>query len=386
MLKIYEVKNFHNLQIVIVDLGKGVVMFKRMFCLCIFLFLYLFVFVSVSLAAINHDFTPKWNVGDSWEVATRALMGGELALAGLEPYDERAGAPFTVHFAVTGLTEIDGEMCYVVKVTYKEPAIEKEKSAILELQVRQSDFTLKKVLDGGWEEGGGRDFIILDMPFNIDIPFDFPNFPATNTDEERTIASGTMTQKVTFSGDTVTVILVKKIGNQIYQTTQIWRKGQPWWSSAKRTYTYKEKTRVENNVLLIVPNKTDVTPPVLSVFVTPTTLWPPNHKMVEVTPTVNAIDDYDQYPVIKLESVTSNEPALTQGTGNTNPDIQINKPIWNAKQHKYIDKILLRAERSGTSSGRIYTINYSATDFSGNAITASATVTVPHDMEVEKKK
>jgi len=39
--------------------------------------------------------------------------------------------------------------------------------------------------------------------------------------------------------------------------------------------------------------------------------------------------------------------------------------------------ISLRAERSGT--GRMYTITYQATDTAGNATTAPATVTVPHD-------
>jgi hypothetical protein len=43
------------------------------------------------------------------------------------------------------------------------------------------------------------------------------------------------------------------------------------------------------------------------------------------------------------------------------------------------DEILLRAERSGTGSGRMYTIAYAATDASGNTASALAYVTVPHD-------
>lgn len=40
----------------------------------------------------------------------------------------------------------------------------------------------------------------------------------------------------------------------------------------------------------------------------------------------------------------------------------------------------MRAFRNGNeTSGRVYTIEYRATDKSGNASTASATVTVPHD-------
>jgi hypothetical protein len=40
---------------------------------------------------------------------------------------------------------------------------------------------------------------------------------------------------------------------------------------------------------------------------------------------------------------------------------------------------MIRAERDGTGSGRIYELIYSATDASGNATPASAVVTVPHD-------
>ncbi len=41
-------------------------------------------------------------------------------------------------------------------------------------------------------------------------------------------------------------------------------------------------------------------------------------------------------------------------------------------------QFLLRSERSGKGSGRVYTITYSATDASGNTTVGQATVTVPH--------
>lgn len=113
----------------------------------------------------------------------------------------------------------------------------------------------------------------------------------------------------------------------------------------------------------------DVTPPALSVTVTPSVLSPPNHQMIEITPTIQVRDDQDPDPKVDLVSITSNEGDNVRGDGNTSQDI-------------YVDgdgRIFLRAERAGTGSARIYTLTWLARDASGNTSTASATVTVPHD-------
>jgi hypothetical protein len=39
----------------------------------------------------------------------------------------------------------------------------------------------------------------------------------------------------------------------------------------------------------------------------------------------------------------------------------------------------LRAERSGSGNGRIYTLTYQGADRAGNTATCAAPVTVPHD-------
>ncbi|KQC05572.1 MAG: hypothetical protein APR53_07290 [Methanoculleus sp. SDB] len=117
----------------------------------------------------------------------------------------------------------------------------------------------------------------------------------------------------------------------------------------------------------------DTTPPVISVAVTPDILWPANHKMVEIQAIVTATDICDAAPVTTLVSITSNEPDddIGIGDGDTTNDIQI------TGGSDYAFK--LRAERAGTGDGRIYTITYTATDFSGNSASASAIVSVPHE-------
>ncbi len=113
----------------------------------------------------------------------------------------------------------------------------------------------------------------------------------------------------------------------------------------------------------------DTTPPEIAATVTPSILWPPNHKYVEVRVNVTVFDICDPSPTITLVSVTSNEPDNGLGDGNTVNDIII------------IDDFTfsLRAERSGTGSGRTYTVTYKATDASGNCAIASVTIEVPHN-------
>ena len=112
----------------------------------------------------------------------------------------------------------------------------------------------------------------------------------------------------------------------------------------------------------------DKTAPALNVSVNPGLLWPPNHKMVKVTPAVSATDA-NPGTTVKLITVTSSEPDNGLGDGDTESDIAINAD----------GRISLRAERSGAGSGRVYTVTYEATDIAGNATTASSTVAVPHN-------
>ena len=113
----------------------------------------------------------------------------------------------------------------------------------------------------------------------------------------------------------------------------------------------------------------DVLPPSITLSATPDLLWPPNHKLRPVEVTATVTDDHDPAPVFELVSVTSNEPdnAPGIGDGNTVNDIVMVDA----------DSFLLRAERAGNGTGRIYTITYRAVDAAGNAAVASVEVFVP---------
>jgi hypothetical protein len=112
----------------------------------------------------------------------------------------------------------------------------------------------------------------------------------------------------------------------------------------------------------------DREPPQLSVRATPSFLSPPDHRMVEIQVNVQVSDNRDPNPVVRLESITSNQGDNAIGDGNTSNDIQVDN-----------GRVFLRAERSGTAGSRIYTLTYSARDRSGNVALAKTTVTVAHD-------
>ena len=90
---------------------------------------------------------------------------------------------------------------------------------------------------------------------------------------------------------------------------------------------------------------------------------------MNVTISVSATDNADSSPLWQLVSATSSEPDDGLGDGDTPDDIVIAGST----------ALKLRAERSGTGEGRIYTITYSASDACGNSTTTAIDITVPHD-------
>jgi hypothetical protein len=115
------------------------------------------------------------------------------------------------------------------------------------------------------------------------------------------------------------------------------------------------------------PVATDTEAPVLEFSVTPDTVFPPNHQMIAITPTIKVTDNLDPNPRVELAGISVNEPEDGQGDGNTSNDVHVTPD----------GQIFLRAERSGKGNGRVYTITMRAIDAAGNIAFASANVVVP---------
>ncbi len=128
----------------------------------------------------------------------------------------------------------------------------------------------------------------------------------------------------------------------------------------------------EDTVIVTV---SDNSPPVLQVSADPSNLWPPNHKLHDITVDVIASDecDADEDIDIVLDSISSNESDNGRGDGNTSDDIQGANTGTDDRDFQ------VRAERSGRGSGRIYTATYRATDLSGNYTDGVAIIKVAHD-------
>jgi hypothetical protein len=118
----------------------------------------------------------------------------------------------------------------------------------------------------------------------------------------------------------------------------------------------------------LAPNNTCTPPSIASVTATPSVIWPPNHKMVPVTVLTDASAACGP-PVCKIVEIKSDEPSNGPGDGNTSPDARIVADLTAE----------IRAERTGGSLGRTYTITVECTDTAGNATRKDTQVFVPHD-------
>lgn len=110
-------------------------------------------------------------------------------------------------------------------------------------------------------------------------------------------------------------------------------------------------------------------PPVCSgAAASDTSLWPPEHQLVQIA--VTGVTDPDGDPVmITVTSIYQDEPVNGLGDGDTAPDgFGVGAALAE-----------IRAERSGTGDGRFYYIGFTADDGRGAACTGTVEVKVNRD-------
>ena len=136
------------------------------------------------------------------------------------------------------------------------------------------------------------------------------------------------------------------------------------------TLTVTDPSGEEDNCTATV-TVVDDTAPSFVAMASPDVLWPPNHKMVAVTVSVNGVDNCDSgfsSSDCSIVDVTSDEPNNDIGDGNTDGDYEITGDLT----------VDLRAERQGPMDGRVYTLTVECVDDAGNTSTSTAGVNTPH--------
>lgn len=245
-------------------------------------------------------------------------------------------------------------------------------------------------------EGDGNIFFdVSDNDFNIasnppDVVFDGPEFPEGEVDDacEYTLAfSATVTDQCSVSaadvavefsvfGDVATISNGTFLANQVDPQT-VTVTGSALVSDlvsspaiARALITVADGCAFEQQAPYDVA-VFDNTPPTIDVELSPSVLWPPNHKMRTINANVTV---QDNCPVtgFTLLSVESDEPDEGTGDGDFPNDIQ------GIEAHTADTTFQVRAERSGMGDGRTYTATYEVEDGSGNTAPGSATVEVPH--------
>jgi hypothetical protein len=115
----------------------------------------------------------------------------------------------------------------------------------------------------------------------------------------------------------------------------------------------------------------DVTPPSVSVSANPSSIWPPNGKLVAVTVSGTITDSLSgvnpasaTFAVVDEYGQVQPHGSVTLGTGGS-----------------YSFIVSLQASRNGNDlNGRQYTITVRAQDLAGNTGSAATIVTVPHNL------
>ncbi len=102
-------------------------------------------------------------------------------------------------------------------------------------------------------------------------------------------------------------------------------------------------------------------------------LWPPNHKFVSEK--VDGVTAVNGPVTIDITGIFQDQSPTVKGSGHTCPD---GKGVGTSTA-------MVRAERAGgIDDGRVYHIDFTATDQKGQTCTGDVTVCVPHDQGKDK--
>jgi hypothetical protein len=132
-------------------------------------------------------------------------------------------------------------------------------------------------------------------------------------------------------------------------------------------------------------------PTITTASANPSVLWPPNNKMINVTINYNVSDNCDQ-PTCNISSVTCNESISSSDYTIVDAHhVRLRAELGERDNHYFRyhpfffphHRALKRLEND---DDRIYTINITCRDASGNSSNQALTVSVPYDKDKHKDR
>ncbi|MCI5145622.1 MAG: hypothetical protein D3923_08840, partial [Candidatus Electrothrix sp. AR3] len=112
----------------------------------------------------------------------------------------------------------------------------------------------------------------------------------------------------------------------------------------------------------------NLTPDCINAEASPDSVWPPNHSFTDID--ITGVTDPDGDTVtIAVQCILQDEEIESTGDGNFEPDAS---GIDTATAS-------VRNERSGNQNGRVYHIDFIATDSNGASCGGEVTVSIPHN-------
>ena len=138
--------------------------------------------------------------------------------------------------------------------------------------------------------------------------------------------------------------------------------------NAKTNKAYVSSAITNGRVYVISEQKNNDPPNCTAAKSSPSSLWPPNHMMMNIL--VKGVTDPDNDPVsITITGISQDEPTSGLGSGDKSPDGSgLGTNIAN-----------IRSERAGTGDGRVYHIGFTAGDGKGGMCSGEVVVLVPHN-------
>jgi hypothetical protein len=136
-----------------------------------------------------------------------------------------------------------------------------------------------------------------------------------------------------------------------------------------RTYTATDPAGNTAKCVQVITVNDDVPPQLTGLSVSREVLWPPNHKMQDITVSYTATDNCVGSPIVTI-TVDSNEPVNGTADGDTDPD-------WEIIDNYHVK---LRAERAANGDGRTYTITVTVDDGCNPPVSSRKQVIVAHNI------